>query len=165
MDKSAIWDAKDRLVDGLRGHGAHLSLEAAIANFPASLMNERPPNVPYTFWDTLEHIRIAQHDLHMYAASPGHESPEWPSEYWPAPGERADGNRWNATISAIQDERERFIDFVKDPKCDVFAPAEHMDGGSVFRAALLAIDHTAYHLGEFVMGRQILGQWVSELKR
>ena len=165
MDHAKEKDARARLSDGLSGNGAHLSLEDAVADFPESLMNSRPPHVPYSFWHQLEHIRIAQQDLLLYAASPGHRSPVWPDGYWPETTHQADPAEWNATIASIQRDRGRFVDLVNDPQCDIFAPQPHMDGRSVFRAAMLAIDHTAYHLGEFVMGRQILGSWKSELDR
>jgi hypothetical protein len=159
---SANAEAKERLVTTLEGHGAHLSLEDAVREFPAGLMNEKPPHVPYAFWHQLEHIRIAQWDLLAYATEPDHESPEWPRGYWPARDEATDEDGWNRTIRRIQADRRSFVELIRDPSCDVFAPVDHMDGRSVMRAAMLAIDHTAYHLGEFVMGRQSMGAWRSE---
>lgn len=164
MNSDDLTQAKELLAHGLRGEGAHLSLEAAVAEFPEELINTAPPNVPYTFWHQLEHIRTAQEDLWRYAADPEHVSPPWPDGYWPAAGERADRNAWEKTVQAILRDRESFIAFIIEPQRDIFAPVAHMDGGSVFRTALLAIDHTAYHLGEFVMGRQMLGHWRSELR-
>jgi hypothetical protein len=38
-----------------------------------------------------------------------------------------------------------------------------MEGRSVLREALLVIDHTAYHVGEFVVARQVMGAWKSSL--
>ncbi len=162
MEADQIQQTKQLLVSSLRGEGAHLSLETAVAEFPNELINTMPPNVPYTFWHQLEHIRTAQEDLRRYAADPQHVSPPWPEGYWPAPDEQADRSAWEKTVQAIIRDRESFIAFITDPQRDIFAPTDHMAGGSVFRTALLAIDHTAYHLGEFVMGRQILGYWRSE---
>ncbi len=164
MDADRIQQAKRLLISGLRGEGAHLDLETAVAEFPDQLINTRPPNVPYTFWGQLEHIRRAQEDLWRYAADPQHVSPAWPDGYWPEPEQQADRETWDRTVAAIIRDRERFIALIDDPQTEIFAPVEHMRGGSVFRTALLAIDHTAYHLGEFVMGRQILGYWESNLK-
>lgn len=165
MDRTATDNAKQRLTEGLRNHGAHLSLEDAVADFPHRLMNQKPPYVPYSFWHQLEHIRIAQEDLLLYAAEPQHRSPSWPDGYWPSGEAEADRATWDTTISAIQCDRERFIELISDPERDIFAPVKHMEGRTVFRTALLAIDHTAYHLGEFVMGRQMLGHWRSDLTR
>ena len=162
--ESANEEAKRRLVPALEGHGAHLSLEDAVQGFPESLYNEKPPHVPYTFWHQLEHIRITQWDLLAYATNPDHVSPDWPQEYWPALDARTDRAGWEATLLAIRTDRQAFVDLVRDPQRNVLEPVPHMDGRSVMRAALLVIDHTAYHLGELVMARQILGAWESALE-
>lgn len=156
-------EAKARLGPALRGSGAHLGLEEAVRDFPSELMNGKPAHVPYTFWHQLEHIRIAQWDLLRYASDPDHASPEWPREYWPAPDEVTDEAGWKATVDAIRADRDGFIGLIEDPACNVLEPVDHMDGRSIMRAALLVIDHTAYHLGEFVMARQMMGAWKSEL--
>ena len=49
---------------------AHMSLADAVKNFPVKDMNVRPPNVPYTFWHLLEHIRIAQWDIIDFIRNP-----------------------------------------------------------------------------------------------
>jgi len=164
MDADRIQQAKQLLISGLRGEGAHLDLETAVAEFPDQLINTKPPNVPYSFWAQLEHIRRAQEDLWSYAADPQHVSPVWPDGYWPDPEQEADRETWNETVAEIIRDREHFVELINDPQTEIFAPVDHMGGGSVFRTALLAIDHTAYHLGEFVMGRQILGYWQSNLQ-
>ncbi len=156
-------EAKSLLVWSLRGEGAHLTLEDAVENFPEYLMNRRPPHVPYTFWHQLEHIRIAQWDLLQYATNPDHVTPEWPSGHWPAPDATADRATWNKTIDRIQADRAAFIRLLDDPTVDIFEPVPHMDNRTIMRATLLVIDHTSYHLGEFVLGRQMMGEWKSEL--
>ena len=163
MDTNADRQTRNLLIAGLRGEGAHLSLETAVKDFPESLMNERAPNVSYSFWHQLEHIRIAQKDLYHYATNSGIGSPPWPEGYWPEADATADAADWNRTVAAIQSDRDRFIALLEDTDTDIFEAREYMDGGSIFRTAMLAIDHTAYHLGEFVMGRQILGHWHSRL--
>ncbi|TVR35685.1 MAG: DinB family protein, partial [Spirochaetaceae bacterium] len=107
MDHTEQKDARARLSDGLSGNGAHLNLEDAVADFPQSLINTRPPHVPYSFWHQLEHIRIAQQDLLLYAGTPGHRSPVWPDGYWPQAAAEAGPAEWNATIAAIQRDRGR----------------------------------------------------------
>ena len=34
----------------------HMSVDEAVADFPAKHFNTKPPNVPYSFWHLLEHI-------------------------------------------------------------------------------------------------------------
>jgi hypothetical protein len=38
----------------------HMSLDEAVADFPADEINTKPPNLSYSFWHILEHIRIGQ---------------------------------------------------------------------------------------------------------
>ena len=160
---AANQEARERLLPALEGKGAHLSFEDAIAGFPADLRNVKPPHVPYTFWHQLEHIRIGQWDILRYIVDPSHESPPWPHGYWPAPDSEADDAAWEGTISGFQADRDGLISLARDPERTVLEPVAHMDGRSIMRELLLVIDHTAYHLGEFVMERQILGAWKSEL--
>ena len=43
-----------------------MSFEDAVAEFPAWAMNERAPNVEYTPWHLVEHLRITQYDMLSY---------------------------------------------------------------------------------------------------
>ena len=157
-------EARKRLVTGLEGHGAHLSFDDAVQDFPERLMNEKPSHVPYTFWHQLEHILRTQEDMINYIQNQEYVSPEWPGAYWPGQDEKTDRAGWEKTIQKYHESCGRFIRLVKDPKTNLLAPVKHMKNQSILRSALIIIDHTAYHLGEFVMGRQILGAWKSELE-
>ena len=44
--------------------------EAAVADFPAAAMNARAPNVPYTPWHLVEHLRLTQRDMIEYVSGP-----------------------------------------------------------------------------------------------
>ena len=50
----------------LQGGGAHMPFDEAVADFPEALINARPPNVPYTFWHLLEHLRLTQADIRLW---------------------------------------------------------------------------------------------------
>ncbi len=154
-------EARVRLAAALHGHVAHLNFDDAIRNFPARLMNEKPDNVPYTFWHQLEHIRITQWDLLRYIKDPGHQSPNWPVDYWPARDAKADSAAWEATVSQYHADLQELVELVEDPQTSLLRPVAHMENRSIMRSAMMVVDHTAYHLGEFVMARQILGSWKS----
>ena len=47
----------------LRGGGAHLSFDDFVNSFPADLCNRHIEGLPYTPWQVLEHMRIAQWDI------------------------------------------------------------------------------------------------------
>src|SRR5262245_20233748 len=51
---------REHLLYLLRGGGAHLDFEAAIADLPAELRGAAVAGVPHTPWRLLEHLRIAQ---------------------------------------------------------------------------------------------------------
>jgi hypothetical protein len=156
-------EARVRLVAALQGKGAHLTFEEAVNGFPHRLFNTKPPHVPYTFWHQLEHIRITQWDMLRYIVDPKHVSPDWPKGYWPAQDAVTDREGWEATIGAYLADRGSLIDVVKEPQTNLLAPVAHMENRSILRSAFIIVDHTAYHLGELVMGRQILGEWKSLL--
>ena len=51
---------------------------------------------------------------------------------------------------------------VADPTTDLFAAIPHGEGQTVLREALLVADHNAYHLGQLVVVRRLLGCWPEE---
>jgi hypothetical protein len=162
-NEQANREAKTRLVPSLLGKGAHLSFDDAVRDFPENLINAKPEHVPYSFWHQIEHIRIAQRDILEYIIGEDYTPSSWPDEYWPAQDATTDLAGFKESVRQVQEDRQRLIDLIQDPDCDVLAPVDHMEGRSVFREALLVIDHTAYHVGEFLVGRQVMGAWESAL--
>ena len=144
----------------LQGRGAHLPFEDAVADFPPEMINTRPPNVSYTPWHLVEHLRIAQWDILEYIRNPGYESPSWPEGYWPAPDAQADVAAWNATIDMFQRDLRDMQAIVEDPATDLLAPIPHgYDGHTILREVLILADHNAYHVGELAILRQVMGAW------
>ena len=50
-------------------------------------------------------------------------------------------------------------DLVANPKTDLFAKIPWGDGHTILREALLVADHNAYHLGQMLDVRRLLGAW------
>ena len=152
-------DLREHVLYVLRGGGAHLDFDDAVDQFPAKLRGIKPPSTPHTAWQLVEHMRIAQWDILEFSRNPKHVSPDFPSGYWPVseapPSERA----WNATLRAFPRYREAMAKLVANPKTDLFAPIPHGQGQTVLREALLVADHNAYHLGQLVTVRRLLGAW------
>jgi len=48
---------------------------------------------------------------------------------------------------------------VANKKTDLFAPIPWGDGQTILREALLLADHNAYHLGQMLDLRRLLGSW------
>jgi hypothetical protein len=115
--------------------------------------------VPYTIWHLVEHIRIAQWDIVEFCLNPAHESPEWPKGYWPDKTLAVDEAGWQAALTQIQHDQQRFVELLESPATDLFAPLPHGDGQNVFREALLIGDHAAYHTGEIILVRRLLHAW------
>jgi hypothetical protein len=143
----------------LAGGNAHATLAQALEDLPAPLRNQAVPEVPYTIWHVVEHLRIAQHDIVEFTLNPQHVSPAWPAGYWPARTSVVDEAGWQAALRAIAHDQQRFIDLLENPATDLVAPLAHGDGQNVLREALLIGDHASYHIGEIVLLRRVLGVW------
>jgi hypothetical protein len=147
------------LLELLRGGSAHLDFDTAVAELPARLRGVRPEGAAHSPWEVLEHLRIAQWDILEFSRDPAHVSPEWPAGYWPAAPEPPDPEAWDRTVEAFRRDLAAMQALVEDPASDLFTPFPHGKGQTLLREALLVADHNAYHLGELVVVRRLLGAW------
>lgn len=74
-------ELREHLLEVLQGGSAHISLEAALGDFPADCINDRPDGSPHTAWELLEHIRIAQWDILQFSRNAAHVPPDFPDGY------------------------------------------------------------------------------------
>jgi len=147
---------RDHLLSLLSGKNAHISFADFVAGFPAETCGEKIEGLPYTPWQVLEHMRIAQRDILEFSRDANHVSPKWPAGYWPAPGALGDADLWNETAEKFGRDLKEMKDLVADPGTDLFAKIPHGSGQTIMREALLIADHNAYHLGALVViGRMI----------
>jgi uncharacterized damage-inducible protein DinB len=150
---------REHLLYVLRGGGAHLSFEEALADFPVERSGQKPEGLPYTAWQVLEHMRIAQWDILEFSRNPNHVSPEWTEGYWPKKDAPPDPEAWTRSIEAFHADLQAMQNLVADPSTDLFARIPHGEGQTILREALLVADHNAYHLGQIVLIRRLLGAW------
>jgi hypothetical protein len=150
---------RDHLLYLLRGGGAHLDFEKAIAGLPPALRGAKPAGQPHTPWRLLEHLRICQWDILEFSRNPKHVSPPFPEGYWPTGDAPPDAAAWDRSVAAFRADLKAMQDLVADPATDLFAPIPHGDGQTILREALLVADHNAYHLGQLVLVRRLLGAW------
>ncbi len=150
---------RQQLTELLDGGHAHLEFEAAIADLPAELRGAQVPGLPHTPWRLLEHMRIAQWDILRFSVDPKHVSPDFPAGYWPEGDAPPDSGAWDRSVEAFRADLQTMKDLIADPKTDLFAPIPHGEGQTVLREALLVADHNAYHLGQMVTVRRLLGTW------
>jgi len=138
---------------------AHQTFEAAVADFPVKLRGVRPQGLPYSAWELLEHMRIAQWDMLEFSRNPKHVSPDFPSGYWPASPEPPNAEAWDESVRQFQADREALAKLALDPKQDLVTPFAHGDGQTLLREVLLTADHNSHHLGQLILVRRLLGAW------
>ena len=153
---------RDHLLYLLRGGGAHLDFESAIAGLPANLRGAKPASLPHTPWRLLEHMRLAQWDILEFCRNPKHVSPDFPGGYWPRGDAPPDAGAWDRSADAFRADLRAMQELVADASSDLFAPIPHGQGQTLLREALLVADHNAYHLGQFVSVRRLLGAWPAQ---
>lgn len=157
MDQDAA--LRRQLVEQLKGGHAHTSFQDAIADFPAELRGKRPKGAPHSAWEELEHMRIALWDILEFSRDPEHHSPKWPEGYWPQSPEPPDAKAWDRSVNAFCQDLQALCALIADPATDLYARIPHGTGQTMLREALLAADHNAYHLGQLVLVRRMLGAW------
>ncbi len=143
----------------LQGGNAHMTFEQAVKDFPHEAMNTTAPDVSYTPWHLLEHLRITQWDILEFIRDPHHTSPQWPQGYWPAQSAQTDEVGWERTIASFRADLHTLIEMTGDTNVDLYTPLPHGSGQTVLREFLLVADHNAYHIGEFAILRQVMGTW------
>jgi len=150
---------RDQLVALLGSSQAHADFEAAVRDLPAELRGKTVRGAEHTAWQLLEHMRIAQWDILEFSRNPKHVSPAWPDGYWPETGAPPDDAAWDKSIRRFKADRRAIQKLVADPASDLFTPFAHGDGQTLLREALLVADHNAYHIGQLVLLRRLLGAW------
>ncbi|HXV59406.1 MAG TPA: DinB family protein, partial [Vicinamibacteria bacterium] len=114
---------------------------------------------PYTIWELLEHIRIAQADIVSFSRSADHQSPPFPEGYWPEDRAPESDEEWQRAREGLKNDLEAMKRLVADPEQDLLAPIPHGDGQTLLREAVLLADHNAYHLGQIVLMLKMLKLW------
>jgi hypothetical protein len=143
----------------LSGKGAHADFDAAVEGFPLKLRGVRPAGAPHSAWELLEHLRIAQWDMLEFSRDRKHVSPDWPEGYWPKTPEPPTGADWEHSVNSFKQDLKVMRELVVDPKSDFFTPFPHGEGQTLLREAFQLADHNAYHVGELVFLRRLLGAW------
>jgi hypothetical protein len=146
----------------LDGGQAHATLHAAIKDFPKHLRGIIPDNLPYSAWQILEHLRITQRDIVDFSdnASGDYKHLQWPAEYWPQSPVPPTEHAWDDTIDHIATDRRAFDKLLDGAdEATLIQPFPWGEGQTLLREALLIADHNAYHVGEIVVLRRLLGSW------
>jgi hypothetical protein len=162
MNKNQYQSLREHVLYLLKGGGAHVKFDEVIAGIPPKLRGQKPAGIPHSPWMLLEHMRIAQWDILGFSRNPKHISPEWPSGHWPRSAAPPSATAWKQSIANFRKDLKAMESLVANPKTDLFARIPWGDGQTILREALLVADHNAYHLGQLVDLRRLLGAWPEE---
>ena len=138
---------------------AHASFDRAIEGLAANLRGQVPKGLPYSPWQLVEHIRRTQADILEFCVAPKYVEKQWPKDYWPEGPEPPSAKAWDDSVAAIRRDRKSLADLTTDPKTDLMARVPNGDGQTYLREILLVADHGAYHVGELIVVRRLLGAW------
>ena len=150
---------RDYLLWLLRGGNAHIDFERAVTDMPVKLQGTKPRGLPYSPWMLVEHMRIAQWDILEFSRNPKHVSPKWPEEYWPKKPAPPTASAWKNSVAAFHRNLKAMQRLVASPSTDLCARIPHGEGQTILREALLVADHNAYHIGQLIVVRRVLGAW------
>jgi len=158
MTKKEEW--RSIVASSLDWEQAHASLESAIKGLMAEQRGKRPPGFPHSVWELLEHIRITQRDLLDFVQNPAYEEKlEWPKDYWPPNAGPASEKAWNETVAAWRKDRMALERFTTGTDIDLTTKIPKGTGQTYLRTVLVAMDHAAYHVGQIIAVRQLIGAW------
>jgi uncharacterized damage-inducible protein DinB len=155
-DEAAL---RQHLVKLLDWEDAHAGFGKAVANIPPKDRGRQPAALPYSPWQILEHLRRTQHDILEFCVNPKYEELEWPEDYWPEATAPGSEKAWDQSISQFKKDQKALQTLAADQKINLFARIPHGSGQTYLRELLLVADHTAYHVGELVVVRRLLGIW------
>lgn len=156
-------DALRQYVIGLLDwHDAHATFDDAVKDMPHKLQGVRPDGTPHSAWELLEHIRIAQRDILEFCQDGEYSMPSWPDDYWPSEPAPPTEDAWDDSVRRYYEDLASLREIAEHTP-DLFAIVPHgeSDQQTYFRELLLTADHTAYHVGQLVIVRRMLGAWPS----
>jgi uncharacterized damage-inducible protein DinB len=155
---------RKQLAQLLEGGQAHATFEAAVKGLPVQLRGVVPKGLPYSAWQIVEHIRIAQSDILDFSRNEdgSYEPRKWPQAYWPKSAKPPSAKAWSESIRKVHQDRKAFEALLaKASDAELVKPFAWGNGQSLLRQALLIADHAAYHTGELIVLRRLLGAWKS----
>ena len=150
---------REQLIKLLSWQDAHVNFDDAVQGVPPEMQGVRSERLPYSLWELLEHMRVTQHDILDFCRDPAYEAPKWPDDYWPKNTMPPSPASWQESVAAFRADRDTLARFIADPLLDLYAKIPHGEGQTYLREVVLVADHSAYHLGEIVALRRLLGVW------
>ncbi|WP_299708077.1 DinB family protein [uncultured Pontibacter sp.] len=157
MDKDKA--LREHVANLLRGGQTYQPIAKLLRGLKAEEAGRNIEGLPYTIWQQLEHLRFALYDILDFSRNPDYEEPTWPDDYWPKEKAPADQAALDASLASISQGVEEMIALVEDTQQDLYAAFPHGNGQTLLREAMLVAEHNAYHVGQVMVMRRILGNW------
>src|SRR4029077_4442502 len=137
---------REHAVYALKGDGAHLEFDVAVRDIPSALRGKKPKGAAHTPWQVLEHLRITQADILGYLRDVSHQSPEFPSGYWPSTEAPPDEKAWNKSAEAFRADLQDLMEMATDKNTDLLAQLHGMEGETIPRKRLMLAELQFYNL-------------------
>jgi hypothetical protein len=151
---------RQHLLQWLTARQAHLLFEDAVEGLPPAVRGRRPEGLPHSPWELVEHIRRTQRDILDFCRASDYIKPVWPGDYLPPTAEPPSDQAWEEAVRQVAEDREAMCALVRDPAIDLYAAVPCGQNGETYlREVLLFADHTAYHVGQLIIVRHLLGAW------
>lgn len=150
---------KKELVALLEEGQAHATVRQALMNVARETRNRRPGAGTPSVYEELAHMRLAQEDIFRYTLESSWESPPWPEGYWQAADGEISDEAWDEAQRGFFTGLEALVTWVRETEIDLTSPIPHGEGRTYLRQVLLVADHNAYHGGQIVQTRKMLGDW------
>jgi len=147
------------LVKFIKGGQAFAPLKVVLGDVPAQKRGIVPEGLPYSLWQLVEHIRIAQWDILDFSRNPEYKETKWPDDYWPKETIPKNEAAWENSIKQIFADEAEFIALLEAPDCDLYTPFSWGDGQNLLREAMLIANHNSHHAGQIILMRRLLGIW------
>ncbi len=158
-------ELRKELIAALKGGNAHATFEDVVEDFPEQLRGLKEGagkgSLPYSAWQLLEHIRLAQNDILRFSRNQdgSYKEMRFPDDYWPKDPVPPSSAAWDKSVAAVLADRDAMVNLVGDKKQDLVAAFPWGDGQNLLREVILVIDHNSYHVGELLALRRMLGIW------
>jgi hypothetical protein len=151
----------------LRGGYSHARFEKVMQEFPIRLRGVVVDGLPFSAWQVLEHMRIAQRSMlhyalqHLIDISEGSPNQlRWPRDYWVKQQAPPGNESWEHSVQSILEDRNRFEALIDQATDDgLVTPSGPRNRKTLLRLALQIADHNSYHIGQLVIIRHLLRSW------
>ena len=150
---------REQLAKVLDWHDAHVAFDAAVDGIGPAHRGVVPEGMAHSAWQLIEHLRIAQSDILDFCVNAHYREKKWPDDYWPKNPVPPSDAAWDESIASYVRERDAFKQLVGNPATELTAAIPHGTGQTYLREILLVADHAAYHVGQIVLVRRLLGIW------